>query len=173
MLKLSLVIFVLLGQFAMAGLQPRPPGYPPQPPGSQPPPPNYPPPPNNPPPAYPPSHPDYGPGYTSYWQDLGTIKAQKVVIEEVNIDVRHYYVNEIAFRVSNAPFAIHEAYAFLSTGGVVNLNHLTGTWSPGFGASVRLDSYYSLRLSRIVLRVNSPQIIGPSAKAQIHLGIAR
>ncbi|MCC2678775.1 MAG: hypothetical protein K0R29_1351 [Pseudobdellovibrio sp.] len=170
MFKISLVILTLLGQFVMADLQPRPP-YP-QPPGGQPPPPNYPPP-NNPPPAYPPSHPDYGPGYTSYWQDLGTIKAQKVVIEEVNIDVRHYYVNEIAFRVSNAPFAVHEAWAYLSTGGVINLRHLTGTWSPGMGMSVRLDSYYSLRLARIVLRVNSPQIIGPSAKAQIHLGIAR
>lgn len=174
MFKLSLIIFALLGQFAFADFQQRPP-YP-KPPGSQPPPPNYPPP-NNPPPNYPPpgypSHPDYGPGYTSFWQEVGTVKAPKVVTEEVRIEARHNFINEIAFRVSNAPFAIHEAYAQLSSGGYVELRHLTGTWNPGYGMNFRLDSYYSLRLSRIVLRVSSPQIIGPSAKAQIHLGIAR
>lgn len=173
MFRLSLVFIMLLGQLSFAGLQPRPPGFPqpPPPPGSPQPPPNYPPP-NYPPPG-PPSHPDYGPGYTSYWQEIGTIKAPKVVQEDVNIDARHSYVNEIGIRVSNAPLAIHGAWAYLSSGGMIELRHLVGEYRQGFGMGARLDGYYSLRLSRIVLRVSSPQIIGPSAKAQIHLGIAR
>jgi hypothetical protein len=37
----------------------------------------------------------------------------------------------------------------------------------------RLDYYNSLRASRIVLRAKSPQVVGPSSKVQVILGIAR
>ena len=176
MFKLSLAVLFFMGQMVFADL--RPPGFPhppqfpgnPQPPPNNPPPPNYPP---QPPPNYPPSNPDYGPGYTSFWQDVGTIKAPKVVEEDVSIDARYQYVNEIALRVSNAPLQISGAWAYLASGYVVELRNFEGQIPPERDFIARLDYYNSLRLTRIVLRVSSPQIIGPSAKAQVYLGIAR
>ncbi len=149
MLKLSLTFLIFFAQLAFAN-----PPYPP-------------------PPQYPPSGPDYGPGYTSFWQDAGTFKVQKVIKDDVKINTNHQYVNEIVLRVSNAPVDIDSAYVQLSSGHTIELRHIYGTISQNREMRFRLDYYNSLRASRIVLRAKSPQVVGPSSKVQVILGIAR
>lgn len=125
------------------------------------------------PPYPPPSQPDYGPGYTRYWVDSGFHKAPKVVKDDLQINVNHRYVNEIVLRGDNATVDISSALVYLSGGQILELRQLLGNLPKNREFRTRLDYYNSLRVSRIVLRISSPQVIGPSGKVQVLLGMAQ
>lgn len=165
-MKLFLAItLVLSGAFA-ADLNTLPPPH-------QPPPPHHPQPPHQPP--YPPQHPgwpDYGQGYTRRWVEVGTFKAPKVIKQDVSINTKGALVNELLLRVDNAPVDISSALVYMRNGQIIDLRQLNGSISAGREMRVRLDRYYSVRTSKIVLRIVSPQVVGPSSKIQVILGIA-
>jgi hypothetical protein len=159
--------------------QPPPQPQPPHQPPPQPQPPHQPPgwgqPPHQPqPPQQPPGWgQDYGPGVTRRWADLGTFKAPKVVQQDVTINTNNALVNELILRVNNAQIDISSVWVYLYSGQVIELRQLNGRFNPGNELRARLDFNYSLRVSRIVLRVSSPQVVGPSAKVQTLLGLAQ
>ena len=117
--------------------------------------------------------PDYGPGYTSFWQDGGTFKAPKFLKQDITINAGNMYVNELDLRVSSAQLDVSDAYVYLSSGRILELRQVNGSIPPNREFRIRLDYYNSIRADRIVLRVSSPQLIGPSSKVQVLLGIAR
>lgn len=141
------------------GWGPQWPGRPPMPPPRPPmPPPSY----NN----------DYGPSYTARWQDYGLTKLPKVASQDINIDVRGQYVNEILLRAVDNTAQITSVLAYLSNGQVVDVRQATGNIGEGREIRAQLDYRASLRVERIVVKATSPNLFGSRAQVSVILGLA-
>ena len=125
-----------------------------------------------PPPPPQPVNNDYGPAQTVSWQDFGSSKIDKVVIERVTLNVNNAYVNEILFRASNADIRIERVAITLSSGQVYYLPHQAGILKQNREVRLRLDQRYSLRVSRIEIEATSADLIGSRGRLQTLLGLA-
>lgn len=131
---------------------PMPPPYRPQPP------PQY----NN----------DYGPAYTVRWQDYGLTQLPKLVTQDVVIDVRGQYVNEILLRAVSSDVQIQSVLAYLSNGQVIDVRQATGSVRPNQDFRSQIDYRGSVRLERLVIKANSPNLIGSRGQLSVILGLA-
>ena len=138
------------------------PGYPPQ----------YPTRPLPPPPAPAYDYYNYGPHYTVRWSDFGLSKFPKLITQSISIDVRGQLVNEILLRGAKSQVDIRSITAYLNNGQILNLNHLSGVIREGQEIRASLDYRYSLRVNRIVIEGNSPNLIGSLGQLSVILGLA-
>lgn len=109
---------------------------------------------------------------TYRWADMGTYKLPKAVAQEIVIDVRGDYVNEITLRATGR-VEITSAYAQLSDGRTINLNNLTGTVREGRDVRGSLDYRQAVRVERLYITGTSPDLIGSRGTLQVLLGLAR
>lgn len=148
---------------------PRHPGYPPPRHPGYPPPhhPGYPPPP-------PPNYYDvYGPAVTVRWQDMGIQKTQKLLETNLRFNVGGQLVNEVLLTAIDNHVQINSALAYLVNGQVVELRFLLGGIRQGQQLRQALDYRSSMRVDRIELNVESPNLLGSRGKLQVHLGMAQ
>lgn len=144
-------------------------------PGQPPPmmPPRRPPMPPPPPPGYPsyPGPQDYGPAYTARWQDFGVTKMPKVIEQEINLDLRGQFVNEILLRSVDNSLSVTSVLVYLTNGQVIDLRQATG--SIGGRGEIRtvLDYRASLRVNRIVVKATSG-LIGSRGSLNVVVGLA-
>ena len=144
-------------------------GRPPMPP---PPPRPMPPRPRPPMPPPPPAFNDYGPGYTVRWQDFGLNRLPKIANQDVVIDVRGQYVNEILLRAVDNNVQVNSVLAYLSNGQVVDVRQATGNIYNRGEVRVQADYRGSLRVERIVINATSSNLIGSRASLSVILGLA-
>jgi hypothetical protein len=126
-------------------------------------------PPMPPPPSY---NYDYGPAYTARWQDYGVTQVPKLTTQDINIDVRGNYVNEILLRSASGDVQVSSVLAYLSNGQVVDVRQASGYISDRREVRVQLDYRGSLRVERIVVRAGSPNLIGGRGQLSVILGLA-
>ena len=126
--------------------------------------------PNRPPPSY---DSDYGPGYTVRWQNFGTTKMPKFIEQDITLNVRGRYVNEIYLRATDNPVQITSVLVYLRNGQVFELRQLTGYLGKDQEIRDRLDWNYSIRAERIVIKATSPGLVGTRGNLNIQLGLAQ
>lgn len=136
------------------------------------PPPYYPQPPRPPMPPPPQYGNDYGPAYTVRWQDYGVTQIAKFVAQDVVIDVRGQYVNEILLRAIDNDVQIQSALAYLSNGQVIDIRQATGSVRPNQDFRTQIDYRGSVRAERIVLKATSSNLIGSRGQLSVILGLA-
>ena len=125
-----------------------------------------------PPPPPPPVNNDYGPAQTVRWQDFGSSKLDKVVIERVTLRVNNSYVNEILFRASGSDIRIERVAITLTSGQVFYLPHQAGIIKDNREVRLRLDQRYSLRVSHIEIEASTADLFGSRGRLQTLLGLA-
>ncbi len=125
-----------------------------------------------PPPPPPPVHNDYGPAQTIRWQDFGSSKLDKVVVERITIRANNSYVNEILFRASGSDIRIERVAITLTSGQVFYLPHQSGILKDKREVRLRLDQRYSLRVSRIEIEASTAELFGSRGRLQTLLGLA-
>ncbi len=125
-----------------------------------------------PPPPPPPVNNDYGPAQTIRWQDFGSSKIDKIVIERVTLNVNNSYVNEILFRATSSDIRIERVAITLSSGQVYYLPHQAGIIKNNREVRLRLDQRYSLRVSRIEIEATTADLFGSRGRLQTLLGLA-
>lgn len=125
-----------------------------------------------PPPPPPPVHNDYGPAQTVRWQDFGSSKLDKVVVERITIRANNSYVNEILFRASGSDIRIERVAITLTSGQVYYLPHQAGILKDNREVRLRLDQRYSLRVSRIEIEASTADLFGSRGRLQTLLGLA-
>ncbi len=107
---------------------------------------------------------------TYRWEDAGTYKLPKAMEQEIVVDVRGAYLNEIALRAQGR-VQITSAYAELSDRRMIDLR-VTGTVTEGREVRAYLDRY-AVRVERVIIRGTSPDLIGSRGQVQVLLGLAR
>ena len=125
-----------------------------------------------PPPPPPPVQNDFGPAQTVRWQDFGSSKLDKVVIERVTLRVNNSYVNEILFRASGSDIRIERVAITLTSGQVFYLPHQAGIIKDNREVRLRLDQRYSLRVSHIEIEASTADLFGSRGRLQTLLGLA-
>lgn len=125
-----------------------------------------------PPPPPPPVNNDFGPAQTIRWQDFGSSKLDKVVIERITIRANNSYVNEILFRASGSDIRIERVAITLTSGQVYYLPHQAGILKDNREVRLRLDQRYSLRVSRIEIEASTADLFGSRGRLQTLLGLA-
>ena len=114
----------------------------------------------------------YGPARTARWQDMGSFRAEKLLVKNISLDVRGQYVNEILIDVQKNNVKINSAVAYLTNGQVVELRSLLGVAREGRRIAARLDYRNSLRIDRIEMTIETAGLFGSRGSVQIQLGIA-
>ena len=125
-----------------------------------------------PPPPPPPVQNDYGPAQTVRWQDFGSTKLDKVVIERITIRANNSYVNEILLRASGSDIRIERVAIILTSGQIYHLPHQAGIISDNREVRLRLDQRYSLRVSHIEIEASTAGLFGSRGRLQTILGLA-
>ena len=125
-----------------------------------------------PPPPPPPVHNDYGPAQTVRWQDFGSSKLDKIVVERITIRANDSYVNEILFKASGSDIRIERVAITLTSGQVFYLTHPSGVLKDKREVRLRLDQRYSLRVSRIEIEASTAGLFGSRGRLQTLLGLA-
>lgn len=127
---------------------------------------------------YPPApHPGYndvyGPAITVRWQDMGTHKAQKLIDTNIHLNVYGQLVNEIYVTAQGNPVMVRSALAYLTNGQIVELRGLLGNIHEHRPIRAPLDYRNSLRVERIVLNIESGNLLGSRGSLNVQLGLAR
>lgn len=122
------------------------------------------------PPSYP-GNQDYGPGRTTRWYQAGTFRLPKLLEQEFTVNMNGAYVTEVHFAALDNSVNITSVLVELSNGQILNANRSTGTLRQGQRFGFRLDRYYSLSVERIIIRANSPNLIGSRASLVVNVGL--
>ncbi|MFZ3230697.1 MAG: hypothetical protein WA160_10870 [Pseudobdellovibrio sp.] len=142
-------------------------------PGHRPSPPPRPRPPMPPPPNYGNDYGNnYGPAYTIRWQDFGANLIPKLMAQDVVLDVRGQFVNEILLRASENSVQVNSVLAYLSNGQVIDIRQATGNIRDGGEFRAQLDYRSSLRVERIVINATSSNLFGSRGRLSVILGLA-
>ncbi len=125
------------------------------------------------PPMRPPPYSDiYGPARTARWLDMGSFRAEKILLKNIRINAGGQYVNEILIDVIDNNVQIDSAVAYLTNGQIVNLQSVTGVTRKGRRIVARLDYRNSLRVDRIEMNIETAGLFGPRGNIKILLGVA-
>lgn len=116
---------------------------------------------------------NYGPNYTVRWMDTGLNKMPKIISQTVVIRVQNQLVNEVLLRAVKSQVSIRSITAIMTNGQAINLNHLAITLQNGQEIRAPLDYRYSLRLDRLIIEGNSPNLIGSLGQLNVVLGLAQ
>lgn len=115
----------------------------------------------------------YGPGYTVRWQPVGDYTIHKFFEREIVIGVGNQYLNELLLTTRDNPVEIMSATGILINGQSVDLPRLRVTVGRDQQLIVKIDGYYSLNLSQLILKAKTPTPFGSSPTLDIQLGLAR
>lgn len=115
---------------------------------------------------------EYGPARTQRWQDFGTTKIEKIFGETVTVRVNSLLVNEILLRATSSDIRIQRVEVTLSNGQIYNLPYQAGTLNENREVRLRLNSSYSVRVSRIEIEATSSGLLGSRGRLQVLLGLA-
>lgn len=115
----------------------------------------------------------YGPGYTVRWQPMGDYTIHKFFEREIVIGVGNQYVNELLLTTRDNPVEIMSATGILINGQSIDLPRLRVTVGRDQQLIVKIDGYYSLNLSQLILKAKTPTPFGSSPTLDIQLGLAR
>lgn len=115
----------------------------------------------------------YGPSRTVAWKDLGKETIPKFIGAKLSLRVRGDYVNEILFKAEDNDVEILEAFAELSNGQMINLQHMRGRVREKRDERFYVDRYYSLRMEKLHLTVVSPSLSGSRGELRVLIGVSR
>ena len=115
---------------------------------------------------------EYGPARTLRWQDFGTSKIDKIIGERVTIRVNNVLVNEILLRATSSDIRIARVQITLTNGQSYYLPHQAGTLNENREVRLRLNSTYSVRVSRIEIEATTSGLLGSRGRLQVLLGLA-
>ena len=114
----------------------------------------------------------YGPARTVRWDYVGAFQTEKFFEIDVNIEARDQFVNEVMVAAQDNDVEVVDAIGYLSNGQSFRINNMIGTIPRGRQYQVQLDWRNSLRLSRIVYRISTSNMIGPRGTFYVQLGLA-
>ncbi len=115
---------------------------------------------------------EYGRGRTVRWQDFGTNKINKIVGETVLIRVGNVLVNEILLRATSSDIRIQRVQITLANGQTYDLPYQAGTLNENREVRLRINSRYSVRVSRIEIEATTSGLLGSRGRLQVLLGLA-
>ncbi len=115
---------------------------------------------------------EYGPARTLHWQDFGSSKIEKIIGETVTIRPSNVLVNEILLRATSSDIRIERVAITLTNGQTYNLPYQAGTLRENQEVRLRLNSSYSVRVTRIEIEATSSSLLGSRGRLQVLLGLA-
>ena len=115
---------------------------------------------------------EYGRGRTVRWQDFGTSKINKIIGETVSIRTGNVLVNEILLRATSSDIRIQRVQITLTNGQTYDLPYQAGTLNENREVRLRINSRYSVRVSRIEIEATTSGLLGSRGRLQVLLGLA-
>lgn len=115
---------------------------------------------------------EYGPARTVRWQDFGTTKIDKIIGEKISIRVSQVLVNEILLRATSSDIRVERVLVTLTNGQSYYLPYQAGTLREDREVRLRLNSNYSVRVSRLEIEATTSGLLGSRGRLQVLLGLA-
>ncbi len=115
---------------------------------------------------------EYGPARTLRWLDFGISKIDKIIGETVTIRASNALVNVLLLRATSSDIRIERVLVTLVNGQTYNLPYQAGTLRENQEVRLRLNSSYSVRVSRIEIEATTSGLFGSRGRLQVLLGLA-
>lgn len=121
-----------------------------------------------------PQHGDYVQGQTMVWENAGVFTAPKGVAQPIELNfATHRGVVEVRLATRGASVRITRAYAITASGEHLELESLRGSIGKRGQRLVRLNPQFAVRLSKLVLEITSPNLIGSRGQLEVVAGMTR